>query len=129
MVERLRLEQADTPEFLDTIHALLADSARRNALQYLTTRGEPVTVRRLATELAAAEYRVPSADVRAEQRQEIDLLLRHAHLPALHDAGVLDWNRERDLVSLTPLLDHLSITIPHPSGLLNMSVSSRPELS
>jgi len=128
MVERLRLEQVDTPEFLDTIHALLADSTRRNALRYLTTHSGPVTVYQLTTELAATDYGIPATDVRPDQRREIDLSLRHAHLPALRDAGLLEWDRDRDLVSLTSLLDHLSVTIPNPHNVLDISVSSRPEL-
>ncbi|WP_254764313.1 DUF7344 domain-containing protein [Natrinema marinum] len=125
MVERLRLEQAETPEFLDAIHALLADSDRRTVLQYLMAQHQPVTVHRLATELAAAEYGAATADALDRQR-EIALGLRHAHLPLLQDAGVVDWNLERDSVALTPILDHLSVTVPDPGGLLDLSLSSRP---
>ncbi|MDS0477753.1 hypothetical protein [Natrinema sp. 1APR25-10V2] len=128
MVERLRLEQVETPEFLDAVHALLSDSVRRNALQYLTTQRRPVTVRRLATELAAVKYGVPSTEVLTEHRREVVLHLRHAHLPALHDAGVIDWDRERDRIALTPLLDQLSVTIPGSGGLPELTLSSRPEL-
>ncbi len=128
MVECLRLEQAETPEFLDAVHTLLSDSVRRNALQYLTTQRRPVTVRRLATELAAAKYGVSSTEVLTEHRREVVLHLRHAHLPVLHDAGVVDWDRERDRIALTPLLDQLSVTVPDSGGLPELTLSPRPEL-
>ncbi|SEP89486.1 DUF7344 domain-containing protein [Natrinema salaciae] len=127
MVERLRIDQVGTSEFLDTIHALLANSARRNALRYLTTHREPVSVDRLAIELVAVEAGVDAAAVRPEQRRDVGLRLRHVHLPMLHDAGVVDWNRDSDLIALTPLLEHLSVAIPNPGDVLGVSVTVRPE--
>ncbi|MDF9746936.1 DUF7344 domain-containing protein [Natrinema salsiterrestre] len=127
MVKRLRLEQVDTSEFLDTIHVLLADSVRRNALRYLTTHREPVSLDRLAIELAAADEECDAAEIRPEQRRDVVLRLRHVDLPMLHDAGVVDWNRDADLITLTPLVEHLSVTAPNSRGLLGVSVSVRPE--
>ncbi|WP_436343285.1 DUF7344 domain-containing protein [Natronorubrum sp. FCH18a] len=129
MVEQLRLEQVETPEFLDTFYTVLANATRRNALQYLLTHRDPVTVHRLALELAAVERGVPGEDVTGEQQGELALLLNHIHLPALSDAGIIEWDRTAELVSLTPLLDQLSVTTPDPSGLPGLSVSARSETS
>ncbi|MFC6716948.1 hypothetical protein ACFQGT_16160 [Natrialbaceae archaeon GCM10025810] len=122
MVERLRLERATTPEFLDTLFVLLADSRRRSILQVLVERGRPATVHRLAAELAALEYDVPVADVQSDQQHELFLELAHVHLPLLDDTGMLAWDRETERVALTPLLDQLSVTVPDLRGLFAAAV-------
>lgn len=129
MAERLRLDQAGTPAFLDTVYALLADSHRRHALQYLMSHREPASVLRLATELAAIEDEVPPEDVTHDRRQEVTLLLKHAQLPTLQEVGVIEWNREADLVTLTPILDHVSVSIAEPGSVLDVSVSTRSKTS
>lgn len=129
MVEQLRLDSVTTPEFLDTFYALLSNADRRNALQYLLAHRDPVSVHRLALELAAIEHEIPGEAVTREQQHETSLLLAHVHLPALSDAGVVEWDRSAELVTLSPLLDHLTITIPAPGGLPGLSMSVRPETS
>jgi len=127
MVEQLRLEQVDSPEFLDTLYTLLADATRRNALQYLLAHREPVSIHRLALELAAAEARIDGEDVTSEQQQELTLLLEHIHLPALSESGVIDWDRTDGVVTVTSLLDQLTYLTPDPSGLPGLSASVRCE--
>ncbi|WP_440769255.1 DUF7344 domain-containing protein [Natronorubrum sp. DTA28] len=129
MVEQLRLEQVETPEFLDTFYTVLSNAIRRNALQYLLTNPRPVLVDRLALELAALEQGVSPEHVTSEQQHDLQMLLTHVHLPALSDAGVVEWDREYGQVTLTPLLDQLSVTDSSLNGLPELSVSARSETS
>ncbi|SDK25894.1 DUF7344 domain-containing protein [Natronorubrum texcoconense] len=129
MAEQLRLEQIETPEFLDTFYSVLSNAIRRNALQYLLTNPNPVSVDRLALELAAIEHEVPAEAVTSEHQHDIQMLLTHVHLPSLSDAGVVDWDRECEQVTLTPLLNQLSVTGSAMNGLPELSVSPRSEPS
>lgn len=127
MVERLRIERVDTPEFLDTLYGLLADSARRNVLEFLLARREPVSVRQLAAELAGAEYGTSADDATEDQIRETLLLLKHVQLPMLRDAGAIEWDRDADLIALTEVLDQVSVTVSNAGGLVDASVSARRE--
>ncbi|SDR34952.1 DUF7344 domain-containing protein [Natronobacterium texcoconense] len=127
MVEQLRLDRVETPEFLDTIYSVLADTQRRYALQYLLAHSEPVSVHQLANELAELESGTTVGSVSTDQRQEIYLRLKHVHLPLLADTGIVEWDRESERITLSSLLDHLSVSIRNPGGILDISVSTRSE--
>ncbi|NGM67442.1 hypothetical protein G6M89_00210 [Natronolimnobius sp. AArcel1] len=129
MVEQLRLEQAGTPAFLDTLYELLADSRRRDVLQFLLQHRKSVSVTRLAAELAAAEDGLNPAHVTVDRQNDVELLLTHAHLPLLADTGVIQWDRHAEQVTLTPLLERLSITAPMENGLLEVTLRTRPNTS
>ncbi|WP_247002313.1 DUF7344 domain-containing protein [Halosolutus gelatinilyticus] len=129
MVEQLRLEQVETPEFVDTIYTLLASSQRRNVLQFLIARRDSVSIHRLAVELAAIDLDVPVEDVTSEQQENAFLSLSHIHLPLLRDTGVISWDQETEQIELTSLLSHLSVTIPESGGLLDVSLSDRSDPS
>ncbi|GAB3669776.1 DUF7344 domain-containing protein [Halopiger thermotolerans] len=124
MVERLSVDQLESPEFLDTVYVLLADASRRNALRYLLTHRDRVPVVRLAAELAALEHGIPSEDVTADQQYEAVLELQHVHLPMLSDSGVVEWDRDEGEVTFTPLLELLSESLPDPTELFGASASS-----
>ncbi|WP_440765405.1 DUF7344 domain-containing protein [Natronorubrum sp. DTA7] len=129
MVEQLRLEQIETPEFLDTFYTVLANAIRRNTLQYLLTNPNPVSTDRLALELAAIERELPAEAVTSDHQHDLLLLLTHVHLPALSDAGVVEWDRDCEQVTLTPLLNQLSVTGSAMNGLPELSISTRSETS
>lgn len=129
MVEQLRLEQVGTPEFLDSFYSVLSNAIRRNALQYLLTNQDPVSVDRLALELAAIEHGESAEAVTSEHQHDLRMLLTHVHLPSLTDAGVVTWDREREQVTLTPLLNQLSVTGSTMNGLPELSISPRSETS
>ena len=125
MVEQLNLDKVDSPEFLDTVYSLLADSRRRNVLRYLLTTRQPASIHRVATAVAASEHDVAAEEVTYDQFEDVLLLLKHVHLPMLHDTGVISWNQDNDQISLKPLIDHLSVTVSHPGGPLDVSMSTR----
>lgn len=125
MVEQLNLDKIDSPEFLDTVYSLLADSQRRNVLHYLLTTRKPASIHRLATAVAASDHDVAVEEVTHDQFEDVLLLLKHAHLPMLQDTGLISWNRDNDQISLTPVMGLLSVTVSHPGGQLDVSMSAR----
>jgi len=97
------LDEDDAPdasaETLDDAFALLADQRRRLLLSVLHTYGEELTLRDAAEEVAIRETGHNVADIPAEQVQKVYLSLYHDHLPRLVDAGLLEYDQERDLVT------------------------------
>ncbi|WP_254524197.1 DUF7344 domain-containing protein [Natrinema caseinilyticum] len=122
MVRQSRLEQIESPEFLDSLYAILADSTRRSLLRYLTSHPKPVTIDRLASELAAIEHGIPVETVTSDQRREIALRLQHVDVPALDDAGVVSWSRETQQIEHTPLWETVQTTMPALGELLESSL-------
>ena len=125
MVEHLDLGKIDTPEFLDTLHRVLGNSKRRYILRYLLTSPQPVSLHRLAIETAASEHDVSVEAVTTDQLEDGLLRLKHVHLPMLHDTGLVTWDRDDDLISRTPLMDHLPATESLSGGVLDLSISDR----
>lgn len=73
-------------------YRLLANKRRRLALDVLVDVGTPSTLTEVATKVAArerAETERPDAD-----RPDVQIMLHHAHLPLLADAGVIDYKAE-----------------------------------
>ncbi|MFC4247752.1 hypothetical protein ACFOZ7_12400 [Natribaculum luteum] len=82
----------------ETLFELLTHSRRRTVLSVLTERGDVVSTDDLAARIAAAERDVPRDAVPTSERDRVYTTLRHAHLPAMDDAGVLEYDREDELV-------------------------------
>lgn len=72
---------------------------------------------------------VTAAHVTVDRQNDVELLLTHAHLPLLADTGVIQWDRHAEQVTLTPLLERLSITAPMENGLLEVTLRTRPNTS
>lgn len=113
------------PDLQDVLYDVLADRRRRALLHHLTGQPSPVPVDDVATELAAVEAGTDPDAVTAEQREAVLVALAHVHLPKLHGAGVVAWDREADEVALTSLLSEVSVTTPMTGSLFDASVSLR----
>lgn len=83
----------------DTICSLLMDGRRRTLLSRLYGRDRPVTIDRLAADVAAAERRqgAPSA----AERDRVHRSLYHVHLPKLAAHDVVSYDCDRDVIELT----------------------------
>ena len=46
-------------------------------------------------------------DVEAEDLEAIEIAIRHSHLPKLEDAGLVEWDRERNAVRKGPRFDEI----------------------
>jgi hypothetical protein len=96
------LDEADRPDpaakTLDDF-SLLADQRRRLLLSVMRSYGEEVTLPDAAEEVAARETGHTVRNISAERVKEVYLSLYHDHLPRLVDAGLLEYDQERDLVA------------------------------
>lgn len=86
-------------EALDDAFALLADQRRRLLLTVMRTYGEELTLPDAAEEVAVRETGRKVTNIPAERVREVYLSLYHDHLPRLVDAGLLEYDQERDLVA------------------------------
>lgn len=96
-----------TPRSNDQLIASIADRTRRRALLALQERLEPVDTTTLATHVAAAVSGEDLVEVTRGDREAFHVQLVHSHLPKLDDVGLVDWDRDEDVVSATdhPALD------------------------
>jgi len=95
--EQGEAERDDGPIEFDRLFSLLSTARRRYALYCIVE--TPVTTlstTELVNELAALEGRASDG---IPPRDEIELTLRHTHLPKLSAAGVIDYDPERSVVS------------------------------
>ncbi len=87
----------------DTVFQTLSNSRRRLTLQYLSgSHEDPVRLRDLSEWIAARENGVSRAEVTYKQRKRVYTSLYQSHLPALHRDGIVEYDRGRGTVSLTP---------------------------
>lgn len=84
---------------LDEAFELLAHTRRRLLLEVMRTYGEQLTLPDAAEEVAVRESGRSVADLSAERVANVYISLYHDHLPRLVDAGLLEYDQERDLVS------------------------------
>ena len=73
----------------------LSRSRRLVTLVALKERGGATTPEELATEVASREADVPPSDVDGDHRERVLLSFRHTHFPALADASILTYGKER----------------------------------
>ncbi|WP_424004916.1 DUF7344 domain-containing protein (plasmid) [Haloarcula salina] len=119
-IDSARPEMGET-EFLESLTASLSNTDRRSILRVLQQRTEsvPLPVERLATELVARDRDVPGDAVTDEQANRRRTMLYHCHLPKLHQAAVIDWDREGERVSLADsqrVREALSTLLPEPES-------------
>lgn len=107
---------------LDVTFGILKNSRRRTILEYLRTEEDTVTVGELAEHIAAIENDVTVQQLNAQQRKRVYIGLYQCHLPKLDDTNVVDFNRDRGLVTLTeqaaPIFDYLDTAKESPSTTL-----------
>lgn len=89
------------PETIDRAFGLLADRRRRLALEVLRTYEEALTLPDVAEEVARRETGRSIVNITAETVTEVYISLYHDHVPRLVEAGLLEYEQERDLVTPT----------------------------
>jgi hypothetical protein len=78
---------------------VLANDRRREVLEYLLAADEPITVQRLVGWLADTEQETAVLTTIHELRQRLHVALCRTHLPLLERYGIIEYDRERGLVS------------------------------
>lgn len=84
-------------ELLDCLN----DMRRRQILRLLRDRSEPIRERELAEQLVVDGGDKSIEDVAEVTIEGVRIQLRHAHLPRLDDAGLLDWAEGEETVAPT----------------------------
>ncbi|MFB6163729.1 MAG: ArsR family transcriptional regulator [Haloarculaceae archaeon] len=96
--------------FTNSVFEVVAHGYRRRVLRRLSRADGPVSVTRLASEIAARDAGVPVGDVPPERRARVRTALVHVHLPKLAAAGLVTWDGHR--VALTEYAGALPFSIP-----------------
>ncbi|WP_449560119.1 DUF7344 domain-containing protein [Natronococcus roseus] len=74
---------------------------RRRAVVACVREHNVVALADLADELVVEEHGTTIDGISAEVVTELYLCLYHQHIPTLEDAGLVTYNQERDLVTIT----------------------------
>lgn len=77
---------------------LLSHRYRRYAVRVLDEHDCELALADLADETARREYDCPVTEIPAEKISTLYLSLYHSHVPKLEDAGVVEYDQERDIV-------------------------------
>ncbi len=93
--ETVRLRAISRGEF----GRVLSNDRRREVLRYLLAADEPITVQRLVGWLADTEDETTALTTIHELRQRVHVALCRTHLPLLERYGIVEYDRERGLVS------------------------------
>ncbi|MFC4989373.1 MULTISPECIES: DUF7344 domain-containing protein [Saliphagus] len=91
----------------DVIFDLLKNRRRRQVLAYLQEADETITLSELAEEIAAWENDIEVRELKSDQRKRVYVALYQTHLPKMDDAGVIDYNKDRGLITLSENADSL----------------------
>lgn len=106
--ERTRLSlpavDADDGSTWDALATLLGRPQRRDVVALVADRDRPISLDRLADELAAPERRARVPDG-AERRSTLAVTLHHVDLPKLSAVGFVDYDADAKLVARGRLLD------------------------
>lgn len=86
---------------VDEILVALSHHERREALNILRTAGRPLALADLAVELARKLEDFDSKVEEKERAERSKLELYHRHIPRLAEAGLLDYDEDRNVVALT----------------------------
>ena len=84
----------------DDLFDVLSDPRRRFVIACLEAHSEPMAVADVAAELTSWECDTPKdrlSDGAVEPRY---LALYHVHVPKMADVGMLEWNRDRNTITL-----------------------------
>lgn len=85
----------------DTAFTLLSNPRRRFVISYLSHQGSPIGIHELAEQIAAWENETTVESLTREDRKKAYISLYQTHIPKLEDAGVVTYDEDERLVTLT----------------------------
>jgi DNA-binding transcriptional ArsR family regulator len=91
----------------DVIFELLKNRRRREVLAYLLEADETVTLGELAEQIAAWENDTDVKALSSDQRKRVYVALYQTHLPKMDDAGIVEYDQDRGLITLADNADLL----------------------
>jgi DNA-binding transcriptional ArsR family regulator len=86
----------------DELFRILSNSRRRYIIYYLHEAGDEMSLKELATRIAAVENDTAVEEVTDEERQRVYISLYQTHLPKLEEAEIVSYDDEERIVALTP---------------------------
>lgn len=100
--ETREVDVTSTPASLstDTLFNVLANQRRRYVLHALKEHETPLSLAALATKVAALENERPGTEIPRDEHERVHASLWHSHVPKLDDAGIVEFDRESDTVTL-----------------------------
>jgi hypothetical protein len=84
----------------DTIFSMLSNQRRRYVIHFIKRDPGPIRIRDLAQQVAAWENGIEVEELTYKQRKRVYTSLHQTHLPKLHDAGVVEYDRDRGTITL-----------------------------
>lgn len=94
----------------DRLLRALSSKRRRYVLSFLDRLGT-LTLADLADELAEQEHDASIDQIPAEDVKSLYMSLYHQHVPKLEEAGLVEYDQERDLVRPTERLPAIESTL------------------
>jgi hypothetical protein len=100
----------------DTVFQTLGNRRRRYALHYLRLQDRPVPIRELSEQLSAWEVGKECDAVTPKERKRLYTALHQTHLPKMDQLEIVNYDRNRGIVSLTDHIGQFDIyldIVPH----------------
>lgn len=85
----------------DTVFDLLSSARRRYVLYYLRRHGGEATINELAKHLAAWENDADPEELTRQDEKRVYVSLYQTHVPKLEEQGIVDYDGDSSIVSLT----------------------------
>lgn len=104
-----RTSSEPTPLSRDLVFDVLKNRRRRHALHYLKQQDGPVELSELAEQVAAWENESTVEGISAAERKRVYTALYQSHLPKLDDAGIVEYNQSRGIVTLSERAEELDV--------------------
>ena len=114
-----RMELTDTSIFSsrkfditeETVFYILSNQRRRLVVYVLKkeSEGEGVEVGTLARRISAWENDVPGSEVDYSDRKSVYTSLQQHHLPEMDEAGIVDFDERKGVVSTTNMADEFTV--------------------
>jgi len=107
---------ADAQLSTEAVFQTLGSRRRRYTLHYLRLQDRPVPIRELSEQLSAWESGKECTAVTPKERKRLYTALHQTHLPKMDRLGIVEYDRNRGIVSLTDHIRQFDIyldIVPH----------------
>jgi len=94
------------------VYDLLSNARRRFVISHLRERGEPVDIMELSETVAAWENDVERDELTDQQIKRVYVSLYQTHVPKLRESGIVEYDKEESLVTLTSNVTELDTYLP-----------------
>lgn len=104
-------DEADPEEAVseDELFDVLASRRRRYAVHALEDVDGQTDLGSLAEQVAMWEYDVDAGELSSTERKRVYTALQQSHLPKMHEAGLVDFDKDRGVIEPTPELNDIDI--------------------